>query len=165
MALYDDSEDAPLQEAYTHYRWFEHVLEFEYGERDSSDSTTLSVPDELNWLRLLPATAQVGLDAVECSLYYQSETSGYSCTVWDVTGEDDLPWVVFLVDDFGPRLLTEFSVLDEDAENVDALLEETLSRTADELPARLRRGDFDRIGTPLVIPAWLDEPGEVLPES
>lgn len=153
MPVYDSPEDAPLQEAYTRYRWFEHVLEFEYGERPDPQE----VPPALNWVRLLPTEAQFGLDSVECSLYYAG-ISGYRCTIWDVTGEDDLPWAVFVVDDFGPRLLPEYSVLDEEANESD--LERTLARAGEELPERLERGDFDRTGTPLIIPDWLDAPAD-----
>lgn len=152
MPLYDSPDDAPLQEAYHRYRWFPHVLEYEYGEREDERD----IPEELNWLILLPVDAQFGLDDVECSLAYVSDDGAYRCTVWDVTGEDDRPWAVFAVDDYGVRLLPEYSVLDEDAD--EAELERTLAKATEELPDRLLRGEFDRSGNPVTIPEWLDAP-------
>lgn len=152
MSLHDDPDDPALAAAYEETRWFEHVLEAEYGERDAPEA----IPDALNWLALLPTTLQLGLDDAECSLGYTSETSGYRCALWEVTGEDDRPWLAFLVDDFGVRLLTEYSVLDEEA--ADEVLDLALAKTASELPRRLTAGEFDRVGEPVTIPDWLATP-------
>ena len=134
------------------FAWFENVLAFEYGERDAD----AAIPSELNWLRLLPENLQLSLAYVECSLAYENPATGYVAAVWDVSGEDDLPWAVFLADDFGSRLLTEYSLLAEDAEPKD--LDAVLSSATAEIPDRLLAGTFDRDGTPLSIPEWLAAP-------
>lgn len=149
MPIYDQPDDAPLLEAYARTRWFEAVLEFEYGEREAGEE----IPDTLNWLKDLPVDLQFGLDEAECSLAYVAPDGIYRAALWEVTGEDDRPWLVYLVDDYGARLLNEYSVLDEDAD--DETLEATLQRTAEELPERLERGDFHRSGDPAAIPDWL----------
>ncbi|MBC7806066.1 MAG: hypothetical protein H7145_07930, partial [Akkermansiaceae bacterium] len=77
----------------------------------------------------------------------------YTATIWDASGEDDLPWAVLLVDDYGVRLLPEYSVFDEDAD--EETLEAALAKGASELPTRLESGEFDRTGEPLAIPEWL----------
>jgi hypothetical protein len=156
MSLHDDPDDPALATAYEETRWFEHVLEAEYGERDVPEA----VPAALNWLALLPADLQLGLDEAECSLAYVSETTGYHCALWEVSGEDDRPWLAFLVDDYGARLLPEYSVLDEDAD--DETLDLALAKASSELPDRLTAGEFDRVGNPVIVPAWLAEP---LPEE
>jgi len=76
----------------------------------------------------------------------------------DVSGEDDIPWAVFVVDDYGARLLPEYSVLDEAA--TDAERETALRRAAAEIPGRAEAGDFTRGGDALEIPAWLRESPE-----
>lgn len=152
MALYQDPEDDELAAAYERTRWFEAVLEAEYGERQEEGE----IPPALNWFALLPLELHLGLDEVECSLAYESETTGYRCAVWDVTGQDDRPWLTFLADDFGVRFLSEYSVSDEDAE--DAELDAVLGRAAAELPERLASGEFDRTGEPVTVPEWLLRP-------
>jgi hypothetical protein len=149
MPIYDQPDDAPLLGAYARTRWFEAVLEFEYGEREAEEE----IPGPLNWLKDLPVDLQFGLDEAECSLAYVAADGAYRAAVWEVTGEDDRPWLMYLVDDFGPRLLTEYSVTDEEAD--DETLEATLRRAAEELPERLERGEFHRAGDPLEIPEWL----------
>lgn len=139
MPLYDPTDEA-FDALAERFRWFEDVIAVEYGE----DETDAKIPDALNWLRLVPLEFQLGLADVECSLVYQNPATDYLCSIWDVTGEDDLPWIVFLADDFGPRLLSEYSLLAEEAEP-DAL-NALLDRAAEELPERLLRGEFDRAG-------------------
>lgn len=150
MPLYDptDVEFAPLAER---FRWFANVLTFEYGEEDAPEA----LPDALNWVRLLPLELQLGLDDADCSLAYQSNTSeyAYACTIWDVSGPDDLPWCVFIADAYGLRLLTEYSLLTDEADDAD--LEAVLERATREVPDRLEQGDFDRTGEPVAIPVWL----------
>ena len=102
---------------------------------------------------LLPEDPRYDLESVECSIAYENDATGYAATVWDASGEDDLPWAVVLVDDFGARLLSEYSLLDEDAD--EETLEALLAKAAVELPKRLLAGEFDREGTPLEIPEWL----------
>ncbi|GAB4459717.1 MAG: hypothetical protein OHK0029_22650 [Armatimonadaceae bacterium] len=149
MPIHDDPDDPVLAAACERTRWFEAVLEVEYGEREANEA----VPPALNWLSLLPPVLQLGLDDAECSLAYTSDTTGYRCVVWEVTGEDDRPWIVFLVDDFGVRLLNEYSALDEEISDND--LDVILARAANDLPDRLLRGEFDRAGDPLPIPSFL----------
>jgi hypothetical protein len=149
MPLYDDPDAPALQEAYARTRWFESVLEAEYGEREAEGE----IPTALNWLTELPVDLQFGLDEAECSLAYVAADSPYRAAIWEVTGEDDRPWLVFLVDDYGARLLPDFSLTDEEAD--DETLDALLQRTAEELPARLESGTFNRSGEPLVIPKWL----------
>lgn len=156
MALYHDPDDAELAAAYERTRWFEAVLEVEYGEREEEGE----IPAALNWFSLVPTELHLGLDEAECSLAYESDNSGFRCVLWEVSGEDDRPWLTFLVDDFGIRLLREYSVLDENAgdDELDAILE----RSASELPGRLTSGEFDRDGEPVEVPEWLLRP---LPEG
>jgi hypothetical protein len=132
-----DEEFEPLLER---FRWFEEVLAIEYGEEDVDPDA--EIPEAFNWLRLLPTELQLGLTDVECSLIYQNPASGYLCAIWDVTGEDDLPWAVFVADECGARLLGEYSLLAEEAdtEKLDALLD----RAVEELPDRLLSGEFER---------------------
>src|SRR5688572_10636434 len=110
MALHHDPDDPKLAEAYERTRWFEAVLEVEYGERGVEGE----IPSALNWFALVPDALQLDLEEVECSLVFESETSGYWCVIWEVTGVEDCPWLAFLVDDFGVRLLPEYSVLEEE---------------------------------------------------
>jgi hypothetical protein len=156
MALYHNPEDKELADACERTRWFEAVLEAEYGEREAEGD----IPPALNWFAFVPDELQLGLDEVECSLAYTSETSGYRCALWEATGEDDRPWMTFLVDDFGVRFLSEYSVLEEDAD--EETLDSTLERSASELPDRLESGEFDRNGEPVSVPEWLLRP---LPEG
>src|SRR5688572_2228371 len=122
MALHHDPEDGELAAAYERTRWFEAILEVEYGEREEEGE----IPSALNWFDLVPSTLQLDLDEAECSLAFESETSGYRCALWEATGVEDRPWLTFLVDDFGVRLLKEYSLLDEDAD--DAELDAVLGR-------------------------------------
>src|SRR5689334_7154979 len=149
MPLYTEPDEPEFAELEERFRWFENVIAFEYGEREAEGE----IPAALNWLFLLPEDLQFSLADVECSLAYRNEATGYSCTIWDVSGEDDLPWAVFLADDYGARLLREYSVLTEEAEP--AMLEEALRRAADEIPNRVLHGEFDRTGVPVPVPGWL----------
>jgi len=155
MSIHTDSDDARLAQLAARHAWFEAVLEFEYGEKEAevADDTQNVVPDALNWLALVPEAIRYDFDEVECSLAYFAPDNNYACTVWDVTGGDDCPWAVFVVDDFGARLLPEYSILNEEAD--DATIDDVLARAADELPDRAERGDFNRTGTPVIIPDWL----------
>ena len=65
----------------------------------------------------------------------------------------------FVVDEYGARLLPEYSILDEDASDTER--EDALRRAAEEIPDRAERGDFTRTGTPVVVPVWLRAPREL----
>lgn len=149
MAIYDESDGAVFADYEERFAWVPNVLAVEYGEWETEES----VPEGMNWLELLPDDPRYDLDEVECSLVYVNEDTGYTATIWDASGEDDLPWAVLLVDEYGARLLPEYSVLDEDAN--EELLESALAKAAVELPARLESGEFDRAGERIVIPEWL----------
>lgn len=148
MPLYDET-DTEFKALVHDFRWFGNVLFYEYGEAEAPED----IPRELNWVRLLPLEWQLGLDDADCSLAYVSPSGDYRCTVWDVSGPDDLPWCVFIADDLGPRFLAEYSLLADEAE--DAELEAILDRATSQVPDRLEAGDFNRTGTPLSVPAWL----------
>lgn len=149
MPLYDDPDAPEFARLESQFAWIPAVLEVEYGERDLDNET----PTDLNWLLLLPEDPRYDLDEVECSLAYENPETGYACTIWDASGEDDLPWAVLVADDFGVRLLPEYSVLNEDAD--ETTLESALARAAEELPDRLTTGEFDRTGEPIALPDWL----------
>ena len=147
----DESEFAGFE---ARFRWFEHVLLAAWNEIQGEEE----VPGALDWLRLLPEGTDLDIEDVECSLAYQSD-SGYVATVWDASGvEDDLPWAVFLVDDFGARLLPEYSLFEGEDELPSTALEAVLARAEQELPDLLLSGALDRIGEPLSIPPWLATP-------
>jgi hypothetical protein len=150
MPLYlpDDPEFAALE---ARHRWFESVLLATFGELTTDDDP----PEALDWLELLPAGRRLDIEEVECSLAFVAD-DGYTATVWDATGDGDDPWAVFLIDDFGPRLLAEYSVFDEDAD--DAARDAVLAHASEALPERLLLGALTRTGTPVPIPAWLAEP-------
>lgn len=153
MPLYTEPDEEGFRRLQQRHNWFARILEIEYGERDPANGEA-EIPAALNWLAPLPVAVRYDFDEVECSLAYEVDNGSYACTLWDVSGEDDLPWAVFIVDDLGePRLLSEYSVLDNDAS--EEALEETLRRAAEELPDRLLRGDFNRQGTPVPVPDWL----------
>lgn len=134
--------------------WFERVLLATWNEIEAPEV----LPDALNWLALLPEGTDLDIEDVECSLAYVSD-SGYTATVWDASGvEDDLPWAVFLVDDFGARLLPEYSVFEGEEELPAVALEQALARAEQELPDRLLAHEFDREGEPLALPEWLTDP-------
>lgn len=154
MPLYTEPDEEGFRRLQQRHIWFSRILEIEYGERDAAASGNEPIPAALDWLSPLPVSVRYDFDEVECSLAYEKDDRSYACTVWDVSGEDDLPWAVFIVDDAGaPRLLPEYSVLDNDAD--EETLEETLRRAAEELPDRLLRGDFNRVGASVPIPGWL----------
>lgn len=149
MPIYTEPEEPEFARLERRHGWFPNVLRAEYGEQDAPGD----VPAPLNWLDLVPAARRYDFDEIECGLAYIAPDGVYACTVWDVSGEDDDPWAVFVVDDFGARLLPEYSVLDEDAP--DEAREERLRRAAGEIPARAEAGEFTREGTPLEVPDWL----------
>jgi len=151
MAIYDESDGEAFVRWEEAFLWMPNVLAVEYGEWETENE----IPPALNWLELLPEDPRYDFDEVECSLAYVNEATGYAATVWDVSGEDDLPWAVILADGFGVRLLSEYSVLDEAAD--EETLEAALAKAAAQLPLRLEAGEFDRTGEPLVIPDWLLE--------
>lgn len=148
----DEPEFARLE---ARHGWFARVLLVEYGESDAPSE----IPGALNWLDLVPAARRYDFEDAECGLAYQSPDGAYSATVWDASGEEDDPWAVFLVDDFGARLLSEYSLLDEAMPDADR--EERLRRAAEDLPDRLEAGEFDRSGMAIVIPAWLASSEEI----
>ena len=149
MAIYDESDGDTFAALEERFAWVPNVLAVEYGEWETDND----VPPALNWLELIPQDPRLDFEDVECSLVYANDATGYVATVWDASGEDDFPWAVLLADDYGVRLLSEYSVLDEDAD--DETLEAALAKAAAELPARLDAGEFDRTGDPAVIPDWL----------
>lgn len=147
----DESDFAAFE---TRFRWFEHVLLAAWNEIQANEE----VPGALDWLRLLPEGTDLDIEDVECSLAYQAD-SGYCATVWDASGvEDDLPWAVFIVDDFGARLLPEYSLFEREEELPSTALEAVLARAEQELPDLLLSGAFDRTGELLSIPPWLATP-------
>ena len=148
MPLYDET-DEPFVPIEAHFVWVPNVLAVEYGELEPFEP----IPAALDWPQLLPEDPRYDFDALECSLAYKNPKTGYIATIWDASGADDLPWAVLLADDFGVRLLAEYSVLDETAE--ESALESALSRAADELPNRLLSGEFDRTGEAVAVPEWL----------
>ena len=151
-ALYDDPDDPNLDRLARRFAWFAAVMEVDYGERDAEKD----IPANLNWLAAFPDDLRYSFDEVECSLGFEDPTRGYACTVWDVSGEDDLPWAVYVVDDFGARLLPEYSILLLDAEP--SALDAGLQRASEEIPTRLLAGEFTRTeDTPLEIPLHLRE--------
>jgi hypothetical protein len=116
----DDPEFAAYE---AQHRWFEHVLLATWNELEVPEE----VPVALDWLAVLPPGTDLDIEEVECSLAYVGE-SGYTATIWDASGvEDDLPWAVFLVDDFGARLLAEYSLFEEEDELPEACLPESLT--------------------------------------
>jgi len=152
MPLYDDPENEPgFARLAERHRWFPAVLEAEYGERETPEGE--AVPPALDWMSDLSVEARYSFDEVECSLAYEDLKAGYACTIWDASGEDDRPWGVYVVDDFGPRLLPEYSVLDNEAD--DDALNDALQRAAEQLPDRLLAGEFTRTGEPAAVPEWL----------
>jgi hypothetical protein len=153
MPLYDDPEDPAFARLEERFRWFPAVLEAEYGERTAPEGAA-GVPAALDWMTSLAPEVRYSFDEVECSLAFEDPAAGYACTIWDVSGEDDLPWAVYLVDDHGARLLPEYSVLDNDVG--DETLNAALQRAAEQLPDRLASGEFTRTeGTAPAVPDWL----------
>ena len=147
MSIYlpADAEFTSLEQR---FGWFASVLMAEYGEEGYEDST---IPDALNWLLLVPETVRYDFEETECNLAFVGE-SGYTCTIWEAFPDDEENrlWAVVVADDFGVRLLPEYSLFDETAsEETIALI---LRRATDELPDRLHRGEFDRDGIPVSIP-------------
>jgi hypothetical protein len=159
MPIYTEPDEPAFIAAEARDNWFVAVMLADYGELESAPDDT-DVPDDLNWLLQVPPDRRNDFDEVECSLAYVSTDGAYRCTLWDATGEEDDPWAVFLVDAFGPRLLPEYSVFDEDAD--EETREEALRRAAEELTDRLEGGQFTRTGEAAVIPEWLRVPEEML---
>jgi len=150
MSLFTEPNEAEWAALHDRDNWVEAVLALEYGEAEAPEGESL--PKELNWLTQVPVDLRFDFDSVECSLAFVSEDGSYSCTLWDVSGEEDVPWVSLLVDVYGARVLTEYSLLEEDDSEV---LDSVLDRATRELPKRLEGGEFTRSGTPLVIPEWV----------
>ena len=147
-------DDPEFSQHEAHFRWFEHVLMAAWNEIVVEDE----LPEALDWPLLLPPGREFDIEEVECSLAYVSAT-GYTATLWDASGvEDDLPWGVFLVDDFGTRLLSEYSLFDDEDGPEAGALEAILAKASEELPERLLAGEFDRGGEPLDVPDWLLHP-------
>ncbi len=152
MPLFTEIEEPEFAAAEARHRWFHNVLLAECGELNTTPHDT-EVPGILNWLLVVPPKRRDDFEDVECGLVYISPDGIYTASVWDATGEEDDPWAVFWVDDFGPRLLTEYSLFDE--EMPEAEREAVLRRAADEIPERAERGEFIRSGEPMAIPSWL----------
>ncbi|MBC8103050.1 MAG: hypothetical protein H7Z41_10740 [Cytophagales bacterium] len=152
MPLYTEIEEPEFADGEARHRWFVNVVLADYGELESAPKDT-EVPNELNWLLLVPPDRRYDFEDVECGMVYLSPDGAYTATVWDASGEDDEPWGVFWVDDFGPRLLPEYSVFREEATEEER--EAVLRRAADEIPDRAERGEWTRTGTPVAVPDWL----------
>jgi hypothetical protein len=159
LYLPEDPEFAAYE---SHHLWFLGILLAECGELAAMPEDA-ETPKELDWLAQLPADCRYEIEEAECALVYVSP-SGYTATLWDATGGEDLDmdvidrmetfWAVFLVDDAGPRLLSDYSILDENI--TDSEREALLKRTQDELPDRLLAGEFDReITSPIPVPEYL----------
>lgn len=147
-------DDPEFSQYEAHFRWFEHVLMAAWNEI----SVEGELPEPLDWLGLLPPGRELDIEEVECSLAYVSAT-GYTATLWDASGvEDDLPWAVFLVDEFGARFLSEYSLFDDENDPEEGALEGILAKASHELPDRLIAGEFDRRGEPVAVPDWLLHP-------
>ena len=151
MPIYTESEEPEFARLERRHGWFPRVMLAEYGEAEPPEE----IPEALNWLLLVPSARRYDFEDVECGLAYVSNGGGYACTVWDVSGEEDDPWAVLVVDDYGARLLPEYSIFDEDAAEEERAA--VLRRAGDELPDRLEAGELDRSGTPLHIPPWLGD--------
>jgi hypothetical protein len=153
MPQFTEPEEPEFIAAEARHRWFYNVMRADYGEIAIPDDT--DVPDALNWLMLVPKERRNDFEDTECSFVYLSPDGSYCATVWDAMGpeEDGLPWAVFWVDDFGPRLLTEYSLFDEEV--TEEMQETILRRAAEEIPERAERGQFTRTGTSIMIPDWL----------
>lgn len=152
MPFFTEIEEPEFDAAEARYRWFPNVLLADYGELSGAPEDT-EIPELLNWLLLVPPDLRYDFEDVECSLVYVSPDGSYTGTVWDVSGEEDYPWSVFWVDDLGPRLLSEYSLLDEAM--TEEAQEAVFRRAADEIPEKAERGDFTRSGEPVLIPDWL----------
>ena len=135
--------------------WVEAVLLAEYGEQENVPNHA-EPPDSLNWLRLIPVSRQFDLETVECSMVYHAPGGDYACSIWDATGEADDPWAVLLVDTFGPRLLHEYCLWDEDTGEAER--DAVLRRAQNEIPDRAEAGEWVRGGPPLVVPDYLQAP-------
>lgn len=159
VQLYTEPDEQGFIGLEERFSWFSGVLEVEYGEREADKE----VPEPLNWLRLLPEELYWDIDEAECVLALEDKTRGYACTVWDASGEEDIPWAVFLVDDSGPRLLSEYSVLTTDAS--EETVEEALRRAQEELPDRLLAGEFTRAEETIPVPEWLYATSEETEEA
>ena len=161
--------DDPEFDAYEKkHLWFLGVLLAECGElREMPDDA--EVPLALNWMLQLPETCRWEIEEAECSLVYANEKSGYIATIWDATGEigeigeiskigeieteGESVWALFIVDDSGPRLLSEYSLLDPTMPEKEK--EALLLRATSEIQDRLESGDFDREIISLTIPDYL----------
>lgn len=159
MPIYTEITEPEFAHWERQHRWFAQVLAAEYGELAHMQEET---PADLNWLEVLPLARRYDFEDVECGMAYVSPEGGYACTVWDVSGPDDDPWAVFVVDDYGARLLPEYSLLDDEEEMTEDERAATLARAAEEIPERAEAGEFVRSGTPLTIPDWLQSTDEEL---
>lgn len=139
------------------HEWMESVLLAEYGEQEGMSEAD-SIPDVLNWFDLIPADRRYDFETVECSMVYQSPSGDYACSLWDATGENDDPWAVFVVDDYGPRFLPEYSLMDEDAD--ETARDAVLARAQNEIPDRAEAGEWTRTreNGPPIVPTYLKVP-------
>ena len=152
MPLFTETEEPEFTAAEARHRWFVNVLLSDYGELPTAPQDR-EVPDVLNWLLMVPPERRYDFEDVECGLVYVSPDGAYTATIWDATGEEDDPWAVFWVDDFGPRLLGEYSIFDDEMTEVER--EAVLRCAADEIPEQAEQGKYTRVGTPTDIPGWL----------
>ena len=152
MPLFTEIEEPEFAAAEARFRWFLNVLLADYGELSAAPEN-FEIPEPLNWLQTVPPETRYDFEDVECSLVYVSPDGSYTGSIWDVSGEESYPWAVFWVDDLGPRLLTDYSLLAE--EMTEEEQEAVFRRAADEIPEKAERGDFTRSGEPIVIPDWL----------
>jgi hypothetical protein len=155
MPIFTEPEEPEFASLEARDSWFVSVMLAEYGELEGVASD-IEMPAELDWLLATPLARRYDFEEAECGLAFYADDSDYCCTVWDVTGDGDDPWAVFLVDIYGARLLSEYSLFDEEA--TDEERDEVLGRAAIEIPARAERGELFRSGTPVTIPEWL-KPG------
>ena len=152
MAVYTDESEPEFEATATRHQWFLNVLLADYGEIPDAPPDA-PVPAALDWPALLPPARRYDFEEAECGMVYVAPDGNYRCSVWDVTGPDDWPWAVFVVDDAGGRYLPEYSLLDDDMTDSDR--DALLLRAADEIPDRAERGEFTRFALPLSIPAYL----------
>jgi hypothetical protein len=159
MPLFTEAEEPEFAAAEARYKWFLNIMLADYGELSAMPEDT-EVPDTLNWLLMVPPDQRYDFEEAECSLVYVSPDGSYTGTLWDATGEEDIPWAVFWVDDFGPRLLPDYSLFDEEATEEEK--EAVLRRAAEEIPEKAERGEFTRAGKTIYIPDWLmvEEPDD-----
>lgn len=152
MPIFTEPEEPEFARIEARDAWIPTILLAEYGELEGVPPD-IEVPESLNFLLQVPIERRYDFEEAECGLAYVADDGIYACSIWDVTGEDDDPWAVFVVDEFGARLLAEYSMFEE--ETSEEARDAVLLRASTEIPARAARGEFTRTGMPVEIPAWL----------